>query len=97
MTGEAEAVAVSDASLFSASDATGEWVITAHRAFSTTEWMKVTIGGAVSGSINAMGEGGVDITGGQIDVTAIDGSWYNSNTEETTYYPVTLGCAGADD
>ena len=47
LTGEAEAVAVSDASLFSASDATGEWVITAHRAFSTAEWMNVTIGGAV--------------------------------------------------
>ena len=43
--GAVEAVEVSDPGLFSASDATGEWVVTAHRAFNTTEWMKVTIGG----------------------------------------------------
>lgn len=47
LTGEAEAVEISDTSLFSASDATGEWIVTAHQAFSTTEWMKVTINGVV--------------------------------------------------
>jgi hypothetical protein len=39
LTGEAEAVAVSDESLFSASNATGEWIVTANRAFDTDEWM----------------------------------------------------------
>ena len=47
LTGEAEAVAVSDESLFSASNATGEWIVAAHRAFSSTEWMEVTINGVV--------------------------------------------------
>ena len=41
--GEATAVEVSNSELFSASDETGEWIITSHEAFSTTEWMKVTI------------------------------------------------------
>ena len=45
MAGEVTEVKVSDASLFSVSDETGEWIVTAHRAFSTTEWMKVTIDG----------------------------------------------------
>ena len=43
--GEVETVEVSNPGLFSASNATGEWVVTAHRTFSTTEWMKVTVGG----------------------------------------------------
>ena len=47
LTGEVTAAEVSDASLFSASDVTGEWIVTAHQAFSTTEWMKVTISGVV--------------------------------------------------
>ena len=45
LSGEAEAVSVSDASLFSASNATGAWMIESHRPFTTTEWMKVTIEG----------------------------------------------------
>lgn len=47
LTGEVTAVEVSDASLFSASDETGEWIVTALQPFSTTEWMKVTINGVV--------------------------------------------------
>ncbi len=47
LTGEAVAVEISDTTLFSASNATGEWIVTAHRAFDTTEWMKVTINGVV--------------------------------------------------
>ncbi len=43
LTGEASSVECSDTSLFSASDESGEWIISSHRAFSTTEWMKVTI------------------------------------------------------
>ena len=45
LSGEVTAVEISDTSLFSASNETGEWIITAHQAFSTTEWMKVTING----------------------------------------------------
>jgi len=45
LNGEAEAVSVSDASLFSASNATGAWVVESHRPFTTTEWMQVTIEG----------------------------------------------------
>ena len=47
LTGEVEAVSISDTSLFSASNETGEWIVTAHQAFFTTEWMKVTINGMV--------------------------------------------------
>ncbi|MBQ8934121.1 MAG: hypothetical protein IJ061_07545, partial [Lachnospiraceae bacterium] len=47
LSGEATAVEVSNASLFSASNGSGEWVITSHEPFSSTEWMKVTINGIV--------------------------------------------------
>lgn len=47
LTGAVEAVEISDTRLFSASNETGEWIVTAHQAFSTTEWMKVTINGVV--------------------------------------------------
>lgn len=46
LTGEVSAVEISNTSLFSASNATGEWIVTAHRAFDTDEWMKVTINDA---------------------------------------------------
>lgn len=45
LSGEVTDVAVSNESLFSVSDETGEWIVTAHQAFDTTEWMTVTIGG----------------------------------------------------
>ena len=45
LSGEAETVSISDPGLFSASNESGEWVVTAHRAFDTAEWMKVTING----------------------------------------------------
>ena len=38
-------VSVSDESLFSASNESGEWIVTAHQAFHTDEWMKVTVDG----------------------------------------------------
>ena len=47
LTGEVTAVEISDESLFSASNENGEWIVTAHQPFSTTEWMKVTINGLV--------------------------------------------------
>ena len=45
LTGEVSSVNVSDSSLFSASRVNGEWTVTAHQAFHTDEWMKVTIDG----------------------------------------------------
>lgn len=45
LTGDVTAVSVSNESLFSASDESGEWVVTAHQAFTGKEWMKVTIDG----------------------------------------------------
>ena len=42
--GEVTDVIVSDPDLFSASKENGKWIITANKAFSTNEWMKVTIG-----------------------------------------------------
>lgn len=43
LTGEVSAAKVSNSQLLSASNETGEWVVTAHQAFGTTEWLKVTI------------------------------------------------------
>ena len=46
LTGEASEVSVSDSSLFSAAkNNSGEWIVTALKAFSTKEWMKVLISG----------------------------------------------------
>ncbi len=42
--GEATDVKVSNSELFSASKENGKWVITSHKAFSSDEWMRVTIG-----------------------------------------------------
>ena len=38
-------VSVSDESLFTASNTSGKWMVTAHQAFHTNEWMKVTVDG----------------------------------------------------
>ena len=45
LSGEVTAAEISDESLFSVSEESGEWIVTAHKAFSTTEWMKVTLDG----------------------------------------------------
>ena len=46
LSGEVTEVSVSDSSLFSAEKKDGgEWFVAAHKAFATSEWMKVTIGG----------------------------------------------------
>ncbi len=47
LTGSVEAVEVSNEELFSAENESGEWFVTSHKAFSTTELMKVTIDGVV--------------------------------------------------
>lgn len=45
LVGEPTAVEVSNPELFSASNETGEWLVTAHQAFNTDEWMKITVSG----------------------------------------------------
>ena len=45
LTGEVSDVSVSNEELFSASNGENGWVVTAHQAFSSYEWMKVTIDG----------------------------------------------------
>ena len=47
LNGEATAVEVSDSTLFSAEIKDGAWVVISHQAFSSDEWMKVTISGIV--------------------------------------------------
>ena len=47
LVGEVSGVEISNTDLFSADNASGAWVVSAHQAFSTTEWMKVTINGVV--------------------------------------------------
>ncbi|MBP3215647.1 MAG: hypothetical protein J6M58_05385, partial [Clostridium sp.] len=47
LTGNVSAVEVSDSTLFSASNESGDWVITSHQPFSSTEWMKVALNGIV--------------------------------------------------
>lgn len=43
LTGNASAVEVSNSDLFEASNESGEWIIASKKAFTTNEWMKVTI------------------------------------------------------
>lgn len=81
LTGEVTAVGISDISLFSASNETGEWIVTAHQAFSTTEWMKVTINGeayeiAVTDEVTKK------------ERTQVSGTY--SVTADTTLYDITL-------
>ena len=45
--GEVKAAEVSNSDLFTVSNETGEWIVTALQAFTSTEWMKVTINGVV--------------------------------------------------
>ena len=76
LTGEVTAVEISDESLFSASNETGEWIVTAHQAFSTTEWMKVTINDVV-----------YEVTVTDTDgVLYIERSWDGTKVVEETKY-----------
>ena len=70
----------------------GEWVITAHQAFSSTEWMKVTIGGVVheiivtdTESVKYIDENGVEQTCTEYTVltgteTTLSEGWYVVNS-----------------
>ena len=64
ISGDVSAVSVSNEELFSASNDSGVWMITAHQAFKTNEWMKVVIDGV---------EYEIDVTDG----TTYDSDAYN--------------------
>ena len=63
------AASVSDESLFSASDATGEWVLTSHKAFDTEEWLKVVVSGV---------EYRITVTDAQGPITDESGNTYDT-------------------
>ena len=73
--GEVTEVSVSDSSLFSvAKNDSGEWIVTAHKDFSTDEWMKVTINDVVyeitvTDDPSVVASGNCGITGHEGDVT----------------------------
>ena len=75
LAGAVEAVEISDTSLFSAGNETGEWIVTAHQAFSTTEWMKVTINGVVYE---------ITVTDAQEPVSFLDAEGYTQTCETYT-------------
>ncbi len=73
LSGEVTAVAVSNSSLFSAEkNADNKWLITAHRAFDTKEWMKVTINGVVHEIAVTDSQHPLTVTGG---TEGVDYKW----------------------
>ena len=81
------AVSVSDESLFSASNESGEWMVTAHQAFSTDEWMKVTVDG-VEYEIVVTDDAGAGVY--KITITSAHAEWnfmgsWSSQTVEGVY------------
>ncbi len=79
LTGTATAVEVSDSTLFSASDESGEWMVTAHQAFHTNEWMKVTIDGV---------EYEITVTDAQVSSNISTGATYKIDGSST--YSITI-------
>ncbi len=78
LTGEVTDVRVSDEDLFSASDETGEWIVTAHKAFSSNEWMKVRINGVDYEITVTDDQGEYNISGGSITINSSNkGTWDN--------------------
>ena len=67
LTGTVTDVAVSNDNLFSVSKKVGGWYVTAHEAFTSREWLKVTIGGVVYEIVvtDAIPSGGVGGTLGR--------------------------------
>ena len=87
LTGEVTDVRVSDEDLFSASDETGEWIVTAHKAFSSNEWMKVRING-VDYEITVTDDQGNTITiTSPVTINSSNRSQYNGKTLTGTYNP----------
>ena len=79
LSGEVTAVSVSNSALFSATkNADNQWLITAHRAFDTKEWMKVTINGVVHEIVVTDSQHPLTVTGG---TEGVDYKW-----EDYAYY-----------
>lgn len=75
LSGEVTAVSVSDSTLFSAEkNAENKWMITAHRAFDTKEWMKVTINDIVYEIAVTDSRHPLTVTGG---TEGVDYKWEN--------------------
>ncbi len=75
LSGEVTAVSVSNSALFSATkNADNKWLITAHRAFDTKEWMKVTIKDVIYEIAVTDSQHPLTVTGGAENV---DYEWRN--------------------
>lgn len=75
LSGEVTAVSVSDSTLFSAEkNAENKWMITAHKAFDTKEWMKVTINDIVYEIAVTDSRHPLTVTGG---TEGVDYKWEN--------------------
>ena len=99
LTGKVEAVEVSDESLFSASNEGGEWVIHAHQAFNTSEWMKAVIDG-VEYEIAVTDDPGSAYAGTDVrDLTPTSQDWFfcGSNIYYESYYYLTSGAYYIDE
>ena len=79
LSGEVTAVSVSNSALFSATkNADNKWLITAHRAFDTREWMKVTIKDVIYEIVVTDSQHPLTVTGG---TEGVDYKW-----EDYAYY-----------
>lgn len=81
LSGEVTAVSVSNSALFSAEKtADNQWLITAHQAFDTKEWMKVTINGVVHEIAVTDSQHPLTVTGG---TEHVDYEWRDYGYIET--------------
>ena len=89
LSGEVTAVSVSDSTLFSAEkNAENKWMITAHKAFDTKEWMKVTIKDVVYEIAVTDSRHPLTVTGG---TEGVDYKWENYGYKDegkVTGYPI---------
>ncbi len=77
LSGEVTAVICSDESLFSVSKETGAWVVSSHAAFTSTEWMRVTIAGIeyeIAVTDATFGNWEYEIADGKATITKYNGS-----------------------
>ncbi|EHL17164.1 hypothetical protein HMPREF9628_02228, partial [Peptoanaerobacter stomatis] len=92
LSGEVTAVSVSNSALFSAEKtADNQWLITAHRAFDTKEWMKVTIKDVIYEIAVTDSQHPLTVTGG---IENVDYKWenysYNENLGDHSAYKLKI-------
>lgn len=92
LSGEVTAVVVSNSALFSAEKtADNRWMITAHRAFDTKEWMKVTIKDVIYEIAVTDSQHPLTVTGG---TEGVDYKWenysYNENLGDHSAYKLKI-------